>query len=58
MEILIYWIVSIPLKQKTNLLLFVIDADLECKIEKADGCKNDPAKSSTTKVSKHIPSGF
>ena len=27
-------------------------------IEITDGCKNNPEKSSTTKVSKHIPSGF
>ena len=27
-------------------------------IEKIDGCKNNPENSSTTKVSKHIPSGF
>ena len=27
-------------------------------IEKIDECKNNPENSSTTKVSKHIPSGF
>ena len=27
-------------------------------IEKIGGCKNNPENSSTTKVSKHIPSGF
>ena len=31
---------------------------IECSIEKIDGCKNNPVKSFTTKVSKHIPSGF
>ena len=27
-------------------------------MEKIDGCENNPENSSTTKVSKHIPSGF
>ena len=36
----------------------IIYADLECIIEKIDGCKNDPENSSTTKLSKHIPSSF
>ena len=31
---------------------------LECIIEKTDGCKNNSENSSTTKVSKHIPSDF
>ena len=33
-------------------------ADLECIVEKIDGCKNNLENSSTTNVSKHIPSGF
>ena len=33
-------------------------ADLECLIEKIDGCKNNPENSSTRKVGKHILSGF
>ena len=33
-------------------------ADLECIAKKIDECKNNPEKSSTTKVSKHIQSGF
>ena len=37
---------------------FVIYADLECLIERIDGCKNNSENSSTTKVSKHIPSSF
>ena len=37
---------------------FIIYTDLECLIEKIDGCKNNPEKSSTTKVSEHVPSGF
>ena len=35
-----------------------IYADLESLMEKIDGCKNNPNKLSTTKVSEHIPSGF
>ena len=37
---------------------FIIEAVFECMIEKIDECKNNPENSSTTKVSKHIPSGF
>ena len=44
--------------QKSDKVLFVIYADLECLIEKIDGCENNPEKSFTTKVGKHIPSGF
>ena len=34
------------------------DADLDCIIEKIDGCKNNPKNLSTVKVSEHIPSDF
>ena len=44
--------------QKYYKAAFIIYADLECRIEKIDGCKNNPGKSSTTKVGKHISSGF
>ena len=44
--------------QKFDKAPFVIYADLECIIERIDGCKNNPGNSSTTKVSEHIPSGF
>ena len=44
--------------QKSNKAPFIIYADLECVIEKTDGCKNNPENSSTTKVSERIPSGF
>ena len=36
----------------------IIYADLECIIEKIEGCKNNLENSSTTKLSKHIPSWF
>ena len=44
--------------KKSNKAPFVIYADLECLIEKIDGCKNNLENSFTTKVGKHIPSGF
>ena len=44
--------------QKFYKVLFTIYADIECLIEKNDGCKNNPGILSTTKVSEHIPSGF
>ena len=44
--------------QKSDKAPFIIYADLELIIEKIDGCKNNPENSSTTEVSKHIPSGF
>ena len=44
--------------QKSDKAPIIIYADLECIIEKIDGCKNNLENSSTTKVSKHIPSGF
>ena len=37
---------------------FTIYADLECLLEKIDTCENDPNKSYTTKITKHIPSGY
>ena len=44
--------------KKSDKAPFIIYADLQCIIEKFDGCKNNPENSSTTKVSKYIPSGF
>ena len=43
---------------KSDKTPFVIYADLESLIEKIDGCKNNPQKSFTTKVGKHILLGF
>ena len=42
--------------QKSGKTPFIIYADLECVIEKIDGCKNNPENSSTAKASEHIPS--
>ena len=44
--------------QKSDKVPFIIYADLECLIEKIDGCKHNPQNSFTTKVSEHIRSGF
>ena len=44
--------------QKSDKASFIIYANLECIIEKIDGCKNNPDNSSTTRVSEHITSGF
>ena len=44
--------------QKSDNAIFIIYADLECIIEKLDGCKNNSENSSTTKIREHIPSGF
>ena len=44
--------------QKSDKAPFIIYADLECIIEKIDGCKNNPENPSTTNVSEHILSGF
>ena len=44
--------------QKSDKAPFIIYEDLECVIEKIDGCKNNPENSSRTKVSEHTPSDF
>ena len=44
--------------EKSDEASFIIYADLECIIEKIDGCKNNPENSSTTKVSEHIHQVF
>ena len=41
--------------QKSDQVQFITYSDLECIIEKIDGCKKNPVKSSSTKVSEHIP---
>ena len=44
--------------KKSDKTPFVIYADLNCLIEKTDGCKNNPENWFTTKVSEHISSDF
>ena len=36
--------------QKSDKVSLIIYADLECLIEKTDGCKSDPENSSITKL--------
>ena len=44
--------------EKSDKAPFIIYADLECRIQKIDGCNHNPESSSTAKVSEHILSGF
>ena len=44
--------------QKSNKAPFIFYADLQCLIEKTDGCKNNPENSSTKKGGEHIPPSF
>ena len=44
--------------EKSIKLPFVVNADLECLLEKMSTCYNNPEKSSTTKINKHTPSGY
>ena len=44
--------------QKSDKALFVINADLECLIEKTDRCKKNPENLSSTERGEHIPSSF
>ena len=40
---------------KSEKMSYIIYTNLESLIKKIDGCENSPEKSSTTKMSKHIP---
>ena len=44
--------------EKTMKVPSGIYVDFECLLEKMSTCSNDPERSSTTKISKHTPSGF
>ena len=44
--------------QKSDKAPFIIYVDLECLVEKIDGCKNNSENSLTTKVGEHIPYVF
>ena len=39
---------------KSDKMSYIICADIESLIRKIDGCANNPEKSSTTKIDKHI----
>ena len=43
---------------KSDKMLYIIYTDIETLIKKIDGCANNPAKSSTTKIGEHIPCGY
>ena len=44
--------------EKSIKLPFIINADLECLLEKMSACYNNPEESSTTKINAHTPSGY
>ena len=44
--------------EKSIRVPFVIYPDFESFLEKMNACYNNPEKSSTTKINKHIPSGY
>ena len=44
--------------EKSMKLPFVIYADLECLLEKMSTCINNPNESFTTKINKHVSSGY
>ena len=44
--------------EKSMKVLFIIYADLESLLEKMNTCDNNPENLSTTKINKHIPSGY
>ena len=44
--------------EKSMKVPFIIYADLDSLLEKMNTCHNNPEKSSTTKISKHTPSGY
>ena len=44
--------------RKPNKIPSIIYANLESLIKWIDGCKNNPEKSSTTKIAEHIPCGY
>ena len=50
--------IKIQSREKYMRAPFFIYADLESLSEKMITCRNDPEKSSTTKISKHTPSGY
>ena len=37
---------------------FIVNADMECLLERIGTCRNNPNKSTTTKITKHLASGF
>ena len=52
------YILKYNLGEKSMKIPFIIYGDFESILEEISTCGNDPKKSSTTKISKHTPSGF
>ena len=44
--------------EKSTKIPFIIYADLGCLLAKMNTCRNNPEKSSTTKINKYTPSGY
>ena len=44
--------------EKSMKVPFIIYVDLDSLLEKMNTCHSNPKKSSTTKINKHIPSGY
>ena len=51
-------ILKYNLREKSLKIPYSIYGDFESILEEISTCGNDPKKSSTTKISKHTPSGF
>ena len=51
-------ILKYNLREKSMKTSFIIYGYFQYILEEISTCVNDPKKSSTTKISKHIPSGF
>ena len=51
-------ILKCNLGEKSMKIPFIIYGDFESTLEEISTCSNDLKKSSTTKISKHTPSGF
>ena len=43
---------------KSDKIIYVIYAVIECLIKKIEECANNPENSSTTKIEEHIPCGI
>ena len=45
-------------EEKSMKILFIINVNMECLLERIDICHNNPKKSSTTNITKHLASGY
>ena len=51
-------ILKCSLGEKSMKVSFIIYADLESLLEKMNTCRDNPEKSSKSKINKHTPSGY